>query len=70
MEIGLKRHLNHKQHNEALSALTQKRNLEARGGSSSFFTAKATAEENEVLKTPTSEVKTLIHSVLLSVKLN
>ena len=52
----LKRHLNHKQHN----ALTQKRNLEARGGSSSFFTAKPIAEENEVLKTPSSEVKTLI----------
>jgi len=65
----LKRHLNHKQHNEALSALTQKRNLEARG-SSSFFTAKPTAKENEVLKTPSSEVKTLIDSVLLSAKLN
>ena len=30
-----KRHLNHKHHSEAISALTQKRNLETRGGSSS-----------------------------------
>ena len=66
----LKRHLNHKKHNEALSALTQKRNLEARGGSLSFFTTMPTAEENKILKTPSSEVKTLIDSVLLSVKLN
>ena len=29
----LKRHLNHKHHSAALSILTQKRNLEARGGS-------------------------------------
>ena len=66
----LKRHLNHKHHREALSTLTQKRNLEARGGSSSYFTAMPTAEESEALKTPSREVKTLIDSVLLSVKLN
>ena len=66
----LKRHLNHKHHREALSTLTQKRNLEARGGSPSYFTAMQTAEESEALKTPSREVKTLIDSVLLSVKLN
>ena len=51
----LKRHLNHKHHSEALSTLTQKRNLEARGGSSSYFTAMPTAEESEALKTPSRE---------------
>ena len=66
----LKRHLYHKHHSIALSTLTQKRNLEARGGSSSYFTAMPTAEESEALKTPLREVKTLIDSVLLSVKLN
>ena len=66
----LKRHLNHKHHREALSTLTQKRNLEARVGSSSYFIAMPTAEESEALKTPSREVKTLVDSVLLSVKLN
>ena len=66
----LKRHLNHKHHREAISTLTQKRNLEARGGSSSYFTAMPTAEESEALKTRSREVKTLIDSVLLSVKVN
>ena len=66
----LKRLLNHKHHSEALSTLTQKRNLEARGGSSSYFTTMPTAEESETLKTPSREVKTLIDSVLRSVKVN
>ena len=66
----LKRHLNHKHHTEALSTLTQKRNLETRSGSSSYFTAMPTAEESEDLKTPSREAKTLIDSVLLSVKAN
>ena len=66
----LKRHLNHKHHCEAISTLTQKRNLEARGGSSSYFTAMPTAEESEALKTPSREVKTVIDSVLRSVKVN
>ena len=66
----LKRHLNHKHYSEALSTLTQKPNLEARGGSLSYFTAMPTAEESEALKTPSREVKTLTDSVLLSVKLN
>ena len=56
----LKRHLNQKHHSEALSTLIQKRNLEARGGSSSYFTAMPTAEECEALKTPSRELKTLI----------
>ena len=51
----LKRYLNHKHHSEALSTLTQKRNLEARGGSSSYFTAMPTAEESKALKTPSRE---------------
>ena len=54
----VKCHLNHKHQSEALSTLTQKRNLEARGGSSSYFTAMPTAEESEALKTPSREVKT------------
>ena len=66
----LKRHLNHKHHSEAISTLTQKRNLEARGGSSSYFNPMPTAEESEALKTPSREVKTLIDSILLSVKVN
>ena len=66
----LKPHLNHRHHSEALSTLTQKRNLEARGGSSSYFIAMPTAEESEALKTPSREVKTFIDSVLLSVKVN
>ena len=66
----LKRHLNHKHHREAISTLTQKRNLKARGGSSSYFPAMPTAEESEALKTRSREVKTLIDSVLLSVKVN
>ena len=66
----LKRHLNHKHHSKALSTLTHKQNLEGRGGSSSYFIAMPTAEKSEALKTPSREVKTLIDSVLLSVKLN
>ena len=66
----LKRHLNHKYHSEAISTLTQKRNLEARVGTSSYFTVIPTAEESEALKTPSRKVKTLIYSVLLSVVLN
>ena len=66
----LLRHLNHKHESEALSTLTQKRNLETRGGSSSYFTAMPTAEESETLKTPSRKVKALIDRVLLSVKLN
>ena len=66
----LKRYLNHKHHSEAISTLTQKRNLEARGGSLSYFTAMPTAEESKALKTPSREVKTLIDSVLLSGKVN
>ena len=63
----LKRHLNHKHHSEELNTLTPKRNLEARGGSLSYFTAMPTVEESETLKTPSKEVKTLIDSFLLSV---
>ena len=66
----LKRHLNHKHHSGAISKLTQKRNLETRGGISSYFTAMPTAEESKASKTPSREEKTLIDSVLLSVKLN
>ena len=65
----LKRHLNHKHHSEALSTLTQKRNHEERGGSSSYFIAMPTAEKSKALKTPSREEKTLIDSVLLCVKL-
>ena len=66
----VKCHLNHKHQSEAPNTLTQKRNLEARGGSSSYFTAMPNAEESKALKTPSREVKTLINSVLLIVKLN
>ena len=66
----LKRHLNHKHHSETLSTLTQQQNLEARGGSSSYFIAMPTAEEREALKIPSRKVQTLVDSVLLSVKLN
>ena len=61
----VKRHLNHKHHSEALNISTQKRNLEARGGCSSYFTAMPTVEESEALKTPAREVKTLIDSIYL-----
>ena len=59
----LNRHLNYKY-------IDSKRNFEARGGSSSYFTAMPTAKESEALKTPSREVKTLIDSVRLSVKVN
>ena len=65
-----KRHLYHKRHSEAISTLTQKRNLETRGGSLSYFTAMPTAEESKALKTPSREVKALIDRALLNVKLN
>ena len=66
----LKRHLNHKRHNESRSALTQKRNLEAKGGSFSLFTAMSSAEDSKFLTTPPSEVNMLIEGVVLSVLLN
>ena len=47
----LKRHLNYKHHSEAISTLTEKQNLEARGSSSSYFTTMPTAEESKALKT-------------------
>ena len=71
MEGGLpKTPPKHKHHSEASSTLTQKRNLKARGGSSSYFIAMRTAGESKALKTPLGEVETLRDSVLLSVKLN
>ena len=65
-----KMHLHHKQPNQSSSAWTHKRNLEARSGSLNFFTSMPTAEESEVLKAPTNKVRTLINSVVLSVKLD
>ena len=53
----LKRHLNYKHHSKALSKLTQKQNLEARGGSSSYFTAMPNTEESETFKISSREVK-------------
>ena len=66
----LKRHLNHKHHSEALSTLSQKRNLKTREGILSYFNPMPSVEKSKALKTPSREVKTLIDSILLSVKLN